>query len=302
LNDYENVQGETAMELLETFCQIDDFCKTYEKSIAPKTIGRKSACRMTTSEVVTIVVMFHQSNYRNFKAYFKQCVAVHYKKEFPKLLSYNRFVEVKAGCLTVLAAYLKHQAIGKKSDVAFVDSTAIAVCHNKRSMRNRVFAGFAKKTKSTMGWYFGFKLHLVVNSCGEILSCCITKSTTDDRKPVPQLVAGLQGKLFGDKGYISKKLTDSLASQGLKLITTVRRNMKNKLLPLAEKLLLRKRFVIETINDQLKNISQIEHTRHRSLTNFLINCLAGLVAYTMAPKKPSIQVPRNALELMASVS
>jgi hypothetical protein len=292
----------TAMELLETFCHIDDFCKTYELNTAAKTIGRKRTCKMTMSEVVTIVVMFHQSNYRNFKAFFKNCVAVHHKHDFPNLLSYNRFVEVKPSCLVILAAYLKHQAIGKNSDIAFVDSTPIAICHNKRSMRNKVFAGLATKSKGTMGWYFGFKLHLIVNSSGEILSCCLTKSTTDDRKPVPQLTEGLRGKLFGDKGYISKKLASSLFSRGLKLITTVRRNMKNKFLPLAEKLLLRKRFVIETINDQLKNISQIEHTRHRSSTNFLVNCLAGLVAYTLAPKKPSIRVPKKPFELMASVS
>ncbi len=147
-----------------------------------------------------------------------------------------------------------------------------------------------------MGWFFGFKLHLVVNDQGELLAFCVTPGNTDDRKPVPEMVKELFGKLFGDKGYISQELFEQLFEQGLQLITHIRKNMKNKLVPIVDKLLLRKRAIIETINDQLKNISQIEHTRHRSVTNCMVNLLAGLAAYTHQDKKPSIDLSNLDIE------
>ncbi len=171
----------------------------------------------------------------------------------------------------------------------FVDATSLKVCHNLRINRHRVFAGVAKRGKTTTGWFYGFKLHLVVNDEGEYLNCCITPANVDDRAPVPKLTKGLYGKWFGDKGYISQTLFEDLMSKGLKLVTGIQKNMKNKLMPLMDKILLRKRFIIETINDQLKNISQIEHTRHRSVTNALLNIIADIVAYTHQPKKPSLK-------------
>jgi hypothetical protein len=132
--------------------------------------------------------------------------------------------------------------------------------------------------------------YLVVNECGELLAFYVTPGNVDDRKPVPKLARRLFGKLFGDKGYISQRLANQLLEQDVQLITGLRKNMKNRLLPLMDKLLLRKRSLIETINDQLKNISQIVHTRHRSVDNFLVNLIAGLIAYTHQPKKPSLNL------------
>ena len=140
-----------------------------------------------------------------------------------------------------------------------------------------------------MGWFFGFKLHLVVNDRGEILAFQLTPGNIDDRDPVPSLSKDLIGKLFADKGYISKALQEELLGKRLSLITGIRKNMKNHLMSMNDKLLLRKRSIIETINDQLKNISQIEHSRHRSFFNFLLNLIAGLIAYCLQPKKPSIR-------------
>ena len=151
-----------------------------------------------------------------------------------------------------------------------------------------------------MGWFYGFKLHLVVSDKGDILACCLTPGNVDDRRPVPLLTKDLFGKLFADKGYISQQIFELLFSQGLELITMLRKNMKNRLLPLADKLLLRKRAIIETINDQLKNISQIEHSRHRSVTNFLVNLVAGLIAYTHQEKKPSININHKQLALLTT--
>ena len=161
-----------------------------------------------------------------------------------------------------------------------------------------MFNGIAKKAKSTMGWFFGFKLHLVINDKGEIMAFKLTKGNVDDRQPVPGLINNLVGKLVGDKGYISKELFTSLYQQGLHLITKIKKNMKNKFMLLEEKVLLRKRAIIETVNDQLKNISQIEHSRHRSIWNFAANILAGLIAYSLQPKKPSISLYKQHLVIM----
>jgi len=178
--------------------------------------------------------------------------------------------------------------LGTATGISFVDSTAIAVCKPKRISSNKVFRGLAKIGKSSMGWFYGFKLHLIVSEVGELLGVLVTAGNVDDRVPVPKMSKRIFGKLFGDKGYISKKLFLELFEKGIQLITQQRENMKNTLLPLQDKLLLRKRSIIETINDQLKNISQIEHSRHRSPTNFLANLTAGLIAYTHQAKKPTI--------------
>jgi transposase len=169
----------------------------------------------------------------------------------------------------------------------------LPVCGNKRIERNRVFAGCAKRGKTTMGWFFGFKLHLVINECGELLAATMTPGNVDDRKPVPSLVRRLIGKLFGDKGYISASLFQELWDHGLQLITSVRSNMKNRLMPWMDKIMLRKRSLIETVNDQLKNITQVEHTRHRSVLNFMVNLVAGLICYTHQPKKPTLRIPES---------
>jgi len=282
------------MKLTELFCKIDDFCNGFEKHWDRKLLEsgekkRNRNKRLCMSEIMTLVVMFHQSGYRNFKIFYISHVWEHLGKEFPNLVSYNRFIEIMLSILVPLCAYLQAHR-GKMTGISYIDSTPISVCHNVRIKRNKVFAGLAARGKSSVGWFFGFKLHLVVNDQGELLGCFVTPGNVNDRAPVAHLVKGLAGKLFGDRGYISQSLFESLFQQGIQLITTIRKNMKNKLLPLIDKVLLRKRYIIETINDQLKNISQIEHSRHRSVNNFMVNLMAGLVAYIHQPKKPSIKM------------
>ncbi|SFE85186.1 IS982 family transposase [Nitrosomonas sp. Nm166] len=179
---------------------------------------------------------------------------------------------------------------GRCSGISFIDSTRISVCHNRRIWSHQVTAAFAAWGKTSVDWFYGFKLHLVINDQGELLSVKITAGNVDDRDPVPELARSLFGKLLGDRGYISQTLLEQLWEQGVQLVTRVRRNMKNRLLPLFDKLLLRKRSIIEAVNDQLKNISQIEHSRHRSPFNFFVNLVAGLVAYTFREKKPSLNI------------
>ena len=281
------------IDVTTLFCKVDDFCIGYEAEIKKKIlennqIKRDRANNMSISEMMTIIILFHQSGFRNFKIFYTGYVEQYLKSAFPKLLSYTRFVALMPKNLIFLCAYAMAN-LGANTGISFVDSTSLKVCHNLRIYRNKVFAGIAARGKTSTGWFYGFKLHLVVNDMGEVLGFCVTPGNVDDRVPVPKMVRSLIGKLFGDRGYISRELFLNLLQQGLKLVTTVKSNMKNRLLEFEDRILLRKRYIIETINDQLKNISQIEHSRHRSVLNFMVNLMAGLVAYIHKPKKPSIK-------------
>jgi hypothetical protein len=219
----------------------------------------------------------------------------YYQKEFPFLVSYNRFVELMSETVMPLAVFL-NSCKGEITGISFIDSTSIPICHPNRAKRNKVFRGLSGWGKSSVQWYFGFKLHLIINDKGELLAFQITPGNTDDRVPVPTLTQNLWGDLFGDKGYISK-----LWSHNIKLITPLKKNMNNQLVELWEKLMLRKRSLIETVNDQLKNISQIVHSRHRSVKNFMVNVLAGLIAYTFQEKKPSLKLDKNEVEKLPAL-
>jgi len=293
------------MSLLELFCAVDDFCHAYARQEAQQRLGSGRRARgpqpqLSQSEIMTIVIHFHQSHYRDFKAYYTEHVVKHLGGEFPGLVSYTRFVELLPSVAQPLCAYLA-QRLGTVTGIAFIDSTPLPVCHNKRIARHRVFADLAARGKSSYGWFYGFKLHLIVNDCGEILRLQLTPGNSDDRQPVPKMTHRLWGKLFGDKGYLSQPLFEQLYQRGVQLITPIRKNMSNRLMPLYDKLLARKRSIIETINDQLKNISQIAHTRHRSPTNFVVNLFAGLIAYTHQPKKPALHLAPHERRLLPAL-
>lgn len=292
------------MSVLELFCAVDDFCLGFEATWHRQCLSDGTKRRLRTrglalSEIMTILILFHTSHYRTFKRFYTEHVCVHLRSEFPVLVSYNRFVEFFPSALVPLLVYL-HSCLGRCTGVSFLDSTKLAVCHNRRISHNRVFRGLAARGKTSIGWFFGFKLHLVFNDCGELLTFHLTPGNIDDRAPVPQFAKQLFGKLFGDKGYLSKSLRRELQERfGVELITPRRKNMKKQTLPLLDKLRLRKRAIVETIIDQLKNVSQIEHTRHRSPVNFLVNLICGLIAYCHQPKKPSLQLKPLPLILLA---
>ena len=216
----------------------------------------------------------------------------HLKSEFPHTVSYNRFVELMKGCVLPLAVLTKTCCLGECTGISFIDSTPIRVCNNKRISNNKVFKGIANIGKSTMGWFYGFKLHIIINEIGQIIDFQISQGNVDDRQPLKsgKLLKNIWGKLYGDKGYINHTLSEMLfGDHNIHLITGIRKNMKNQLMSLKDKIMLRKRSIIETINDQLKNICQVEHSRHRSFHNFINNLLAALVAYSFLPKKPAIK-------------
>lgn len=281
-------------DIVALFCDTDDFCQGFEPQfkkhlLQDGTIKRQKKGSLCLSEVMTIIVWFHQSGYRTFKDYYIKEVTGHLGWAFPHLVSYNRFVELIPSALFPLCCYLRTRK-GRCSGISFIDSMAIHVCHNRRISSNKVFCDVAKRGKNSVDWFYGFKLHLIVNDQGELLSIRLTQGNVDDRQPVPEIVKGLFGKVFGDKGYISQKLFEELFGQGLQLVTKLKKNMKNKLIPMFDKIMLRKRAIIETIQDQLKNISQIEHSRHRSVVNFLVNLVAALIAYSYREKKPSLNI------------
>jgi hypothetical protein len=280
------------MTLLELYCAVDDFWKSYEphwrgQRMASGKPQRQRAGMLSESEMMTIVIHFHQARYRDFKTYYVQHVQTFLRAEFPRLCSYERFIQRLPMILQPLCVLLQ-SCFGECSGIGFIDATALAVCDNHRIHAHKVFADWAARGKTSMGWFFGFKLHFIINDGGELLAVRLTPGNVDDRKPVPALVKRLFGKLFGDKGYLSKPLREQLRQQGVELITQLKSNMQNQLMQFGDKLLLRKRAIVECVIDQLKNISQIEHTRHRSPVNFMVHLLAGLIAYCFQPKKPSL--------------
>ena len=280
----------------EIFVSIDDFYTHFNQQVrefqlpSPKK-RRNRSFLMSGSEVMTILVLFHLSQHRSLKHFYLYYVKKHMQAEFPQTVSYNRFVELMSSVLLPLTIYLKTCRSGKCSGISFVDSTPLKVCHNKRIGSNKVFADIAQRGKTSMGWFFGFKLHIIVNDKGEIINFAFTEANVDDRQPLisAKLLKEIWGKLFGDRGYISQTLFQTLFVDGIHLITKIRKNMKNSLMNINDKILLRKRALIETINDELKNICQIEHSRHRSVVNFVSNTIAGLIAYSFLPKKPAIK-------------
>lgn len=293
------------MILTKIFVEIDDFMKIYEQNLNIELIGngkkkRQRDTKLSLSEMMTIVIYFHMSGYRTFKDFYIKHITAFHKEAFPDLISYNRFVELMPRVLLPLSLFMKIERTGSSTGISFVDSTTIDVCHNRRIHQHKVFKGIAKRGKSSTGWFYGFKLHLLVNEFGEIVNFAFTPGNTDDRNKelMLKLTKNISGKLIGDKGYLSQKLFELLWEKGIQLITKIKKNMKNKLMPLFDKLLLRKRALIESINDQLKNISQLEHTRHRSPTNAMVNWIAALVAYSYQPKKPSINFTNNQKELI----
>ncbi|MEP0354416.1 IS982 family transposase [Paraglaciecola sp.] len=292
--------------LVELYCDVDDFCKVFipqwqrqrqRQLLADGSRKRRREGHMSISEIMTVVIGFHMSHHRDFKNYYTGYVSVYYKKAFPDLLSYTRFLEMMPRLIVPMCAYFTSLK-GKPTGIEFIDSTSLKVCHNIRIPRHKTFDGIAQRGKGTMGWFYGFKLHLVVNYKGEIVAANITTGNVHDTQPVEELAKGLPGTLYGDKGYLSKKLEANLSEKGVKLITTVRKNMKAKAISMWDRVMLSKRFIIETINDQLKNISFIEHSRHRSVHGFTLNLLAGLVAYCLKENKPSLNltdVERNSM-------
>lgn len=283
----------TDSKITEIYYLVDDFCKEFDNNLSTKIIGKlnKRPAILNHSEVISIMILFHDKGYKCMKHFYTQYVQVHLKHLFPRTVSYNRFVELMKTVNLHFSIFIKTLCLGECTGISYVDSTPVRVCKNKRISRHKVFKGIAQIGKSTMGYFYGFKLHLVINERGELLNFVITPGNVDDREPLKnkRFVKKITGKLYGDKGYVSAPLAKILFIDGIQLITGIRNNMKNSLMEMSDKILLRKRSIIETINDVLKNTCQVEHSRHRCFDNFISNLLAGIATYCFLPKKPNIR-------------
>lgn len=278
------------------YVDVDDFCLLFEPAWQKHLLDtgekqRLKPSRLSTSEVMTILVAFHQSGYRDFKTYYTTFVCQYWRHYFPDLVSYTRMLKLLQTVLAPLCSYLNTR-FSTSTGIAFIDSTTLKVCHNLRIPRHKVFSEEAERGKGTMGWFYGFKLHLIMNDEGGLLAVKVTAGNVDDRAPVREMLDNVTGNLYGDKGYVSASLKADLAEQGISFVTGKRSNMKPQVISAWDKAMLSKRFIIETVFDQLKNIAQIDHTRHRSCISFMVNLIAGLIAYTFKDKKPSIKVAR----------
>ncbi len=285
--------------LTELFCLIDDFCKEFEPEWNKRLLddGEKKRERSTglaLSEIMTIIVFFHFMRHRIFKNFYNDFVCAFLRPAFPKLPCYERFIALMPRCSVPLAAFFE-MLKGQCTGWSIADSTAISVCDNLRIRSHRVFKNAAARGKTSTGWFYGFKLHTIINHRGELLSAHLTPGNVDDRKSLKNKALGLFGKLYADKGYIGKWLKEWLSKHRIELITKVRKNMKQPVLSDFDKAALRYRSVIESVFHELKNLCQIEHTRHRSVTNFCINLLGGIVAYCLFPKKPKVPVTETSL-------
>ncbi len=289
----------TCDKITEIFFLADEYCIHFNKHINECVIqldrtskSRNKSCGLSQSEVITILICFHLSDYRTLKHFYCDYVCVHLLNEFPGLVSYNRFVELQSKAALPLMMFVSAESLGECTGISFIDSTRLEVCAKQRIHQNKVFKDVASRGYSTMGWFYGFKLHLIINDMGEIVSFKLTKGSVSDNATnvLLELCKKLFGKLYGDKGYLVKAAVfEQLFHSGVQLITKIKRNMKNKLMGIYDKIMLRKRSVIECVNDALKNICQIEHSRHRSIGGFIINLYSGLAAYQLLPKKPSIK-------------
>lgn len=285
-------------KIIEIFVIVDDFCKEFEPEVIKHQLDagtykvRNRKAGLADSEIITMLIAFHSGHFTNLKHFYLEHICVHYRDCFPGLVSYNRFVELQQRVAVPMMIFLKTHCLGQSQGINFIDSTHLKVCHNRRIHNHKVFSSVAERGQCSIGWFYGFKLHLIINDRGEILSFYLTKGNVDDRniKVMTSMTEQIFGKLFGDKGYISKALSDLLWGNGIQMITKPRKNMKEFNISQEDKIMLRKRAIIECVNDELKNICKIQHTRHRAINNFLINLMGALCAYAFFPKKPSLNI------------
>lgn len=284
------------IKIIKLFCELDDFSNEFNKKMLQHMLGKVSPQsfhrpEISVSEMMCIEILYHHSGYKCFQYYYEQEVKKGYLKSyFPSAPGYNRFVQLKPRMLLHLIFYLNMCRIGQLCGIYFADSTKLSVCHNRRIHSNRVFKGKAARGKTSTGWFYGLKLFLVINAFGEIMNAFFTMGNIADNNlaTMIKLFSKLKGWAFADKGFINQKAMEELLSKGLHLVTGIRRNMKNKLILMEQKLLLQKRGIIESVNDILKSVCDIEHTRHRSPINALVNLYAGLCSYTFLDRLPSI--------------
>lgn len=292
------------MDLTTIFYYADEFCKLFEKTFEEYSLSngrniRKRKSLLRLSEVVTIVLNYQISGYKTFKDYYIKCVEL--RGAFRKLPSYNRLVELQQKIALPLVLFLKLRGLGSCDGNSFIDSFSLSVSHPKRIYSHKTFKGLAARGKTSVGWFYGFKVHIIINGNGEVLDFLITPGNIADNNSevIEKITENVHGKIYGDKGYIcNPQLFQSLYERGVHIVTKLKKNMKNKLMSLADKIMLKKRGVIESVGAVFKEDLNIEHSRYRSPLSLLVNICSSLMAYSFRSKKPSIY--RKSFTLLAS--
>ena len=288
-----------AIDITALYCCLDDFCKLLADwethRLLPSEQTRPRPGKLSRAEMLLIVVLFHLAPFKHFKAFYHYGIGQQYRACFGDLPHDDRFISLMPRLFVPLTVLL-HSLSGEPSGVYFAASTTLAVCHNRRLHRHKVFKGLAARGKTRMGWFSGLKRHFVINHNGQIMALKITPGNTADSTMRDAMTPHLAGALYADTGYIGRELFSKLWQRGLHLITSIRRNMRNDLMPRADKIMLRKRVLIETVLDTLKSEMGLEHSRHRSAINAMVHVLSCLVAYAFRPGKPSISLTSRRLE------
>ena len=291
-----------ALKIIDIFCKVDDYCQQLDHWLSK--LQKSSLClgnskrgpkgRLVDSEVMSILILYHYSGFKCFKYFYKRFVLGPLLSYFPKAPSYNRFIELIPRYPLLLWGFIHLGFKPQKTGIYYIDSTKLSVCHIRRATSHKVFKGIARHGKTSTGWFFGLKLHMVINQKGQIIALRITPANVADNNPelLQLLLNGLEGKCYGDKGYLSK-MFEAFFKNGLQIFTKIRKNMKNQLISLQDKAHLQARTVIEMVFNLLKNYFNIEHTRHRSPDNALAHTLAGICAYQFLEDKPAIFKGKN---------
>src|ERR1700750_2183450 len=288
-----------AVDITALYCCLDDFCRMFAEwethQLIPSPGRRQRSGKLSRSEMLFIMVLFHLSAYKNFKTFYLYGIGCQHRTCFRDLPHYDRFISLIPRLFVPLMVLL-HSLSGEETGVYFADAFKLAVCHNRRIHRHKVFDGLAARGKTSMGWFFGLKLHVVINHKGQIVALKITPGNIADSAVLDEITQHLSGKAYADKGYISHEEFRKLWQRGLHLITGIKRNMHNHLMLLGDKIMLRESFVIETVLDILKCEMGLEHSRHRSVINAMVHVLSCLVAYAYRPGKPSISSRAKQIE------
>jgi len=292
------------MKLTTIFYYTDEFCKQFEKEFNVRILSdgndkRERKQSLTLSEVMTIAIYYHCSGYKTFKDYYTKSVEL--KSAFPTMPSYNRFIELQQKAAMPLSIFARLQSRGECNGFSFIDSFPLRVSHEKRTYSHKTFRGLAAKGKTSTGWFYGFKLHVVINTKGQIIDFQITPGNIADNNAciIEKLMQKVRGKVYGDKGYLlNPNLFQKLYSGGVHVVTKIKKNMKNKLMNLSDKILLKKRGIIESVGAVFKEDLNIEHSRYRAPITLFINVFTALIAYSFREKKPTIH--KNGFEFLAA--
>lgn len=277
-------------KLTEIFFESDEFSKKLSAYLSENNYQTHALDGlMSESEMMSIVIFYHQSGFKCFKYYYQQIIQKYLRSYFPQSYSYSRFVNLMKRLNLPLFTFLNACRLATSARGNYIDSTKLIVCHNKRIFNHKVFKDIAKRGKSSTGWFFGFKLHAVINARGQLVVFGVSAGNVADNNHnlLEKLTQRLEGFLYGDAGYISS-LAEKLADRGLHLITKLRENMKRQHLTDEQKHYLKHRGLIESVFDLMKNHCDIEHSRHRSVRNFFVNLWSALIAYSFMDTFPTM--------------